>query len=227
MKKKLFFAVAALTFSAGLPPAQAAIVEVTYTGTVADGTIDTGGIFGTAGASIGGDSYQVVYKFNTAPSLGQSYSPGPPTADLYGGVLWGGTSPSLGAVVTINGQTVSLLGSYAGEIQSYTSGGFRQFYSYAADNPGSYTQNWIASTSSGLPFASITTPFTYSAGIGDGSYSYTQIGADVISSNLSTVTLSVEGAQSAPGPTPGVGLLSMAFLVLAGLATRARGFLAR
>ena len=31
----------------------------------------------------------------------------------------------------------------------------------------------------------------------------------------------------APGPTPGAGLASLAFLVLAGMATKARGFLAR
>ncbi len=38
---------------------------------------------------------------------------------------------------------------------------------------------------------------------------------------------SLSGELAAPGPTPGAGLLSLGFLVLAGALTRARGFLAR
>ncbi|MGA9600131.1 MAG: hypothetical protein WBS22_07755, partial [Methylocystis sp.] len=37
----------------------------------------------------------------------------------------------------------------------------------------------------------------------------------------------IELEQAAPGPVPGAGLLSLVFIVLAGVWTKARGFLAR
>jgi hypothetical protein len=108
----------AVAFFSIVSPVSADMVTVTYTGTVHDG-FDHAGIFGTANTSLAGDTFTVVYFFNTA--LGFDFSlPGHP--NLIGGT---GTatfqpSPALGALVTIGSQSIFIDGSYAGQISGTT-----------------------------------------------------------------------------------------------------------
>jgi len=238
--KSLLGAIATVALLAGLSSAQAAIVDVTYTGTVDYGHDQTG-LFGTPGASLAGDSYQVTYVFNTA--LGITYS-SPTYNYAYGGSAYGVPSPALGTTVTINGISVSSnLNGYIGEIVGCNYGCLAEqyhesdYYNYDAGNVYTYNfaENHIGpNTLFPLP-ASITTPFSYTVQPGDqqnGSvdfFSYdnitdTQTADTYVSANITNLTVTLAGA---PGPTPGAGLLSLAFFVLAGVWTKVRGFLAR
>ena len=78
------------------------VAAVTWTGTVNSG-FDNGGFFGPVGANLTGESFSLVYIF--VPSLGIREEPFPGFVHFRGGLAWpGSTSPSLGAVLTINGQ---------------------------------------------------------------------------------------------------------------------------
>ena len=105
--------VIALAFlSASFGTASAAIVQITYTGTITSGS-DGQGRFGLIGSSLAGDTYTLSEKFNTSVGF-NSYS--------YGNQVDGGTynqfqpaSPSLGATLTINGNAATIGGTFHGE----------------------------------------------------------------------------------------------------------------
>src|SRR5438309_2193510 len=93
--------------------ASAAIVNVTYTGTVASG-VDEQGLFGAPNTSLVGDSYIAQYTFDTA--VGFTFST--PTQNYaYGGDNWGNASPALSTTVTINGVSVTYVGNNVGSIE--------------------------------------------------------------------------------------------------------------
>lgn len=87
--------------------ANAAIVDIVWTGTVLDGT-DTLGLFGAAGASLADVSYSANYRFDTSTT--DPAQPG--EEDTRGGAFNSGTdgpSPLVGASITINGVSVDVL----------------------------------------------------------------------------------------------------------------------
>lgn len=91
-----------------VPTAQAAIVTVTYAGSV---TTSAGnlGAFGTADANLAGMDYVAVYRFDT--NLG-AFADTPEFENLVGGTSTplAAPSPLLSATLTINGVTVALRG---------------------------------------------------------------------------------------------------------------------
>jgi hypothetical protein len=97
-------AIACLTISS---PASAAVVEIVFTGTVADESHDYGGVFGLAGTTLWGYAFTADYRFDTA--IGS-----------VGGVSQGNASPSLGATITINGHSVFIDGGYFGMVSNFT-----------------------------------------------------------------------------------------------------------
>jgi len=109
--------------------ASADIVTVTATGTVAPicgvtCTIDFLGLFGSANADLSGDAVKVVYTFDTSLGIVSSSST---NSSALGGSAYSVPSPSLSAMVTINGQSVSFVGSYSSVIRSTNDGtGFSQ-----------------------------------------------------------------------------------------------------
>jgi hypothetical protein len=130
MKAKLL--AMALAFSAGGACANelnlsvgfnANIATVTLTGTVVSG-VDSGGLFGPTGANLAGDPFSLVYVFDTSlgspdHSAGRTgvdggtiFTPGflqvqpPPTKSL--------TSPSLGAIFSVNGNSKYIGGNFEG-----------------------------------------------------------------------------------------------------------------
>lgn len=117
------FAAAAVAALAG--QAAAAIVTVTYTGTVSSG-YDERGLFGPAGANLAGDAYAAVYHFNT--EIGRSPSCGAGGCEAQGGSDDGDASPSLGSTFTINGVTLSFSGDYNALTEADS--GYQQQYAY-------------------------------------------------------------------------------------------------
>ena len=111
MKSNLKGVVAALAFFGLIPPALPDIVYINYAGTIVDG-YDQTGIFGAPGASLAGDAYTTSYVFDT--SIGTRSTNQFVDSDL-GGIGYAQPSPSLGAVLTINGISVGISGVGAGD----------------------------------------------------------------------------------------------------------------
>ena len=101
-------------------PAAADILTVTYTGTVATGT-DATGVFGLAGRSLAGLGYTVVYRFNDA--LGDRTTIPPYLDSVIGGSYDASTSPSMGALLTINGMSFFFNGLGQGLQSNFPLGG--------------------------------------------------------------------------------------------------------
>jgi hypothetical protein len=187
MKARLAIGVAAgflLAISHSIP-AKAAVVYVTYTGTVTRGT-DPGGVFGQSG-SLNGQPYEVLYVFDTG-----SYPDNNPTHNfIFGGTAFGNPSPLVGAaVLTVGGVSIKIEGNKVGEIVGTNNGpnAFSEQLHMANDLNGSAVENSIFNYSGGLP-ATITTPFVYHVTSSDGGSSdFSAFGA---SGNLSVMTLVV------------------------------------
>ena len=142
----------------------AATVEVVYTGNVTSG-IDTSGLFGAVGANLAGDTFTATYLFD--PSLG---FPSANAAEGYNSVAGelpynGLPSPSLGASITINGQTLNVSGSDRGAFGAQNSGSSSFEYSYAATGSTVLLNDLMVADAS-LP-ASLTMPFTYALPSGE------------------------------------------------------------
>lgn len=228
----------ALASVMGLSGAQAAIVYVTYTGTVTSGYDDTG-VFGTPGADLTGEAYTSNYVFDTSVA---AYSYSDPSSSYYlvsGGGAYGTVSPSLGATLTINGNSVSTTGDYSGKILRGGNGSNSQVYHealgihYNEGNDGTvldygyiyelFTYNDVSTLPSDL-----ITPFSHSFVPGeDGSVGYFLFFLDDSSvealieyayGNLAPETFTISGIAAVPEP-------SAFALLLTGLA--ASGFAAR
>jgi hypothetical protein len=204
MNIKLVSVVAAVAMLGGVSQASAAIMDVTYTGTVSYG-IDTFGLFGTAGANLTGKSWVATYTFDT--SLGNPYS-APDTSYASGGSQYGNTSPVLSSMITINGVGKAVGGSYWGNDYAYNYGSSSHQY-HVAENYSSghkeHLENYIHSFSGSLP-ASITTPFTHTVGGKDNAYYGTYYltngtGYDSIIANLATLTVSNHVVAAVPEPS--------------------------
>ena len=167
MKSKLLIAVAGVTLL-GIAQASAAIVDVTYTGTVSYGS-DPTGVFGTVetgGKAYVGDPFVANFVFNTNIYT-EAYSS--PTLNYAIGEQGFGDSPALSASLTLNGQTASIGNpSYAGEIYGSNDGccdseqlhSSQYFFSDISIVVYNYLDAAIYANDASIP-ASITTPFTY------------------------------------------------------------------
>jgi hypothetical protein len=211
MNVKLVSVVAGVAMLGGVSQASAAIMDVTYTGTVGSGIsgsygIDTLGVFGTAGANLTGSSWVATYTFDT--SLGDPYSSSNYNY-VHGGSNYGAAYPSpvLSSMITINGVGRAVDGSYIGEISGYNSGGFSEQYHIAYDYSSGhqeYLQNYIYNYIGSLP-ASITTPFTHTVDANDtefiGKY-YLANGAasETIYAYITTLTVT-EHVAAVPEPS--------------------------
>ncbi|WP_372785205.1 PEPxxWA-CTERM sorting domain-containing protein [Phenylobacterium sp.] len=105
--------------------ANAAIMMATYTGTIAgNATLDTAGVFGTAGADLSGAAFTTTYLYDTtlggfipfgnAAQLGFYREGGPGIVPVFGSLAAGPTSPMTSASLVINGVTLSIGGDFAG-----------------------------------------------------------------------------------------------------------------
>jgi hypothetical protein len=126
--------------------ASASIVTVTVDGAVSSG-FDTSGVFG--GGNLASDPFQAVFTFDTSVPATSLSSPS--TNFIFGGTSIPSVSPSLGASITINGDTATIAGSYYGEIWA-SSGNFEQIDTAydASSNVNGYDNNTITIDSYGL-----------------------------------------------------------------------------
>lgn len=102
---------ALLAASGAAAPASAALIDVTWTGTVSSGNVGTAGAFGISdtfeGNELAGQSFTAKFRFDT--TMG-SLVQGPGFAQLSGGSSFGDgsfASPAVSATLTINGVTES------------------------------------------------------------------------------------------------------------------------
>lgn len=110
-KVRSLWVAGALAAAMAAAPASAALIDVTWTGTVSSGNVGTAGAFGIAdtfgGNELAGQSFTAKFRFDTTiGSLVQS----PGFAQLRGGSGFGDGSlpgPAVSATLTINGVTES------------------------------------------------------------------------------------------------------------------------
>jgi hypothetical protein len=205
MNIKLVSVVAGVAMLGGVSQASAAIMDVTYTGTVTSGGLGSGidwlGFFGTAGANLIGSSWVATYTSDT--SLGYLISSSSKN-DVYGGSKFGTTSPVLSSMITINGVGKAVGGSYFGEDFGYNDGSSSQQYHIAqSGQPGQLQtlQNSI-STHNGSLLASITTPFSHTVDANDSQTSYflDDLSGENFYANLTSLTVS-EHVTAVPEPS--------------------------
>jgi hypothetical protein len=176
-------ATATLALFGVVSPASATIVQVTYTGLVSVG-YDYTGVFGAPNTDLTGEPYVTRYLFDTtlgstlsSPTsnyaIGGTVSPLPPPVPVT--TVSPLPSPSLGAVVTINGRTLVIGGSYLGIVLGQNDG--QAVYSEADDYAQDFfqnaltfndqlVQNYITNHLGTIP-SLITSAYTYSVVRGD------------------------------------------------------------
>ena len=154
---------------------QAAIVTITYTGTVLSGGSDMTGLFGAPGADLTGDSYTAVYVFDT--TLGGNTVSSPTENYSYGGSGSNDASPSLGSFIAINGHTETVSGQYFGQIEGVNVGSYSEQLHSTEDysnvvgiSASQYLLNGISNGTASLP-ATIDQPFEYLRQPSDGTSS--------------------------------------------------------
>jgi len=228
MNKLLASAALVACFGAAAP-LSAAVVQVQYTGTVSEG-FDTTGIFGTAGSFLNGAAYTANYTFET--TYGTTHSSLGLT-EVYGGGLWGTISPSLGATITINGITVSLVGNLIGHLVGYNNGTLSQVLHEAedfADTGSGYSQTQlynVIDNDSNAFTNSLTDPLSYAVAAGDDAYGYfavSDIAYDFGSASTNAYAQLVPDhiTIGAPIPEPETYAMLLAGLGLLGFAARRR-----
>jgi hypothetical protein len=103
------------------------IATLSVVGTVSSG-VDTGGLFGPAGADLTGRPYSLVFVFDTSLG-GPTESPYP--NGVVGSLNSGITSPSLGATFSIGGTSRNIGGNYLGFLAWGLQTGSTQSFFYA------------------------------------------------------------------------------------------------
>jgi hypothetical protein len=205
MNIKLVSVIAGVAMLGGVSQASAAIMDVTYTGTVYQGT-DTLGVFG--GGSLVGLSWVATYTYDT--SLG--YRDTTTNHDnVWGGPYYGSTStsPVLSSMITINGVGKAVAGSYAAYLyaENNGAGGFGEEYHYASNASDAQAEvliNFISNSLGSLP-ASLETPFTHTMDSRDSIRAYYSLndynlGSETIFADLATLTVT-EHVAAVPEPS--------------------------
>jgi hypothetical protein len=197
--KVLLVALALIATAATIvSPSRAAVVDVTYTGTVSGGAFD-------------GQSYTAAYVFDTADpnayvtvsTVTNNYS--------YGGKSYGSqyTSPAISAVLTIgstNTFSIPQSTSYFGQIYGMNDGTFSEQLHEAADSTGNlYIFNGIENLSGGQLPATIDAAFTHNFNIAAGDIALgdfcVDFGTGITCGNLTPSSLQETIAAGVPEPS--------------------------
>jgi len=135
-------------------PASAAIVNVTYYGSIASNGVDNAGLFGPVG-SLASVAFTAHFTFDTSLGIPDPFLGSPPISPIQnsvvGGTLIANTSPALTASIIINGNSVSIpaAGGYFSRILGYNDGAFSQAYHQVF---GADSHTWIINSLSGNSF---------------------------------------------------------------------------
>jgi hypothetical protein len=210
-------ALAAGVLAAG--SANAAIVTLTYTGTVADGGTDVSGAFGAMGADLSGDAFTAVFTFDTDEGTLVARNAPPVTSlTLAGGLIEGlptFSSPGV-ASLTVNSVTETFGNDLGSDYFAQVVSGEFQF---GADVFSSTTSPFgIVSVGSDGPGLSLNTP--YSGPVCD--QQCVVIGG-VPTLNITHLDLTIEGSFANPTiPEPATWALMLLGFSLTGAALRRR-----
>ena len=160
---------AALAFGAclvwGVPAASAAVVTLTFTGTVATG-VDAAGLFGLKGGNLAGLGYVAAYRYDTNRGAGTFT---PTDNQLLGGSFYGLQTPSLGATFSIGGRSIAIAGLYFASFSGSTGPSASELSANVTDGDSqTYTQlfNDVYSDSPAVP-PYLDRSFTYDVGSSD------------------------------------------------------------
>jgi PEP-CTERM motif-containing protein len=165
MLRSLFAcAVVAMSFCSD---ARAALVEITYTGSIYNVannppvSIDGLGLFGAAGADLGGKAVSVAFTFDvTGPAL-----VGPQNNYLNGTVQ--------GVEITVNGITRTIAGSANSLILNYNDGQSHTHVQHEAYDPGNqYVTASLTDNITGAFPLSLTSPYSFSGPNGTGFFRF-------------------------------------------------------
>jgi hypothetical protein len=135
MNSHFLGAIASLAFFGSITQSSAAIVDVTYNGTIVSG-IDVTGVFGIVDILVGqpgpyaGDSFTVTYVVDT--SLGNAVNT-PTESSVTGGSAVSASQPILSASVTVNGFTQTIVNpNFFGQLKESAPTAFNAFNSLSA-----------------------------------------------------------------------------------------------
>lgn len=217
----------AAALALGTIPANAAVVEMTFTGTITSGA-DLTDTFGTGTTNLAGQSVTMVVTYDT--EIG-TYLSTPTMVGISGGSADGVPSPA-SAEVTIGGVTQDIAGDYAGAAQLTDSEYYTNSYYKAEDRTYDggtlLSQDYVVTQCQG-PVGSMALDLTatYSMdSVGCSGYLkfYAYDGTTVTMNTTATArftTLSMRVIDMAPIPLPaGFGLLGAGLAALGGLGLR-------
>jgi hypothetical protein len=202
VKLKLIGLFAAVALMGQVSQASAAIVNITYTGTVGDGSVDTG-LFG---GSIAGATFTATFKFDT--SISGAFSSSSSAGNyIVGGSAFGGPAPGLSAALTINGITQSFTPSFDSQIYGSNDGtNSVQSHIGGSDYNNNLIEITITNPGTLLP-PTIDVPFSYTVQPGDliqgdfHLFSLSALYSAQGSLNLTSVTETVDGVSAVPEPS--------------------------
>lgn len=209
--------------------AHAALIDITWTGTIIDGN-DPLGLFGAPGL-LNGAAYTSTYRYDT--SIGFSTAFGT-IEDVRGGTFNFGpvATPAVSASITVNGVTDNANRGYFDVYQRRSEPGFSSIITEVegqnAVNLGAIDIlfNRASRLDDLYPFG-LNTPFSYTFGLGDtvnGFFQHFNAGGTIATSaNLAPTSITIAPAQipgpGTPVPAPGtLGLLGAGLLGLFGVA---------
>jgi hypothetical protein len=226
----------AIAFFGVISASHADVFNITYTGTIASGNSapvgnqilsgnDSFGFFGPANSSLVGDTFSLVYIFDTSKG---ALNIAPQSTQLYGGTSYTGNFPSPGfAILTINGNSVIFGGNVGsqtqwvnqpndpivtvGSVYTTTNNLDNSAYVSQADTAIFWQRIYNDPTGTTTPLM-VGTPFSISAGPNDYVSGYFVLNAGdqpLASGLLDATTLTVSSAV----PEPSVGGLLCRFIV--------------
>ena len=172
------FVLGAVVSAAIAGPAEAAVVDVTYTATVLVGS-DGAGKFFAAGTDLAGKDLTITYRFDTAGVPVESQVPG--GTDYSGGSLFSSVSPAQSATITFNGISVSFAGDQYGVLAEQSTA-FYSFQSHQASaDAGPYVYSSVSAGPGALP-KTLLAPYTYTVQASDNAFGFFDLADDTSAS---------------------------------------------
>jgi len=208
-KVRSIWTAAFLAVSTTVAPANAALIDVTWTGTVSSGNVGTAGAFGIAdtfgGNELAGQAFTATYRFDT--TIG-SLVQGAGFADLRGGTNFGDGSlpgPAVFATLTINGITVSFGDDFFGGYSRKSADGVSDIYTEVNMADGDTLFLRVFRFDQNIPFPGLGETLSYDiGGAGDlpqGVFQQIDGGIALFNGNFAPTKVTIAPFVD-PGPNP-------------------------